>query len=155
MAGVDRTAEISWQGDVRNGGGTVRLATSGAGGDLPISLPTRAGEANGQTSPEELIAASHAGCYAMALSAVLTEQGNPPEKLDASAVVTLRPQKDGGYKVTDSALTVRGQVPGLDASAFEDAAKEAEQNCPISNLMRGNTEITLDAQLEQEQQQAA
>ncbi len=148
MAGVDRKAEVTWQGSVLEGSGTLRLATSGAGGDLPISIPTRAGDPNGQTSPEELVAGSHAGCYATALSGVLTEAGNPPDNLDISAVVTLRPQKGGGFKVTNSDLTVRGKVPGIDASAFEDAAKQAEGNCPISNLMRGNTDISLDASLD-------
>lgn len=149
MAGVDRTADIHWQGDIRNGEGTAHLVTSGAGGDLPMSLPTRAGEANGQTSPEELIAASHAGCYAMALSMVLTQQGNAPEQLDASAVVNLSPKEGGGYELTKSALTVKGKVPGLDAGAFEQAAKEAEQACPVSNALRGNVEITVDAELDE------
>jgi osmotically inducible protein OsmC len=149
MAGVDRKAQIDWEGDVRKGGGTLHLATSGAGGDLPVSLPTRAGESNGQTSPEELIAASHAGCYAMALSMVLGQQGHAPDKLDASAVVTLEPKEGGGYELTRSALTVKGTVSGLDADAFEQAAKDAEQACPVSNALRGNVEITVDASLEE------
>ena len=148
MAGVDRRAEIIWEGSVARGGGTVRLATSGVAGDLPVSLPTRAGDPNGETSPEELIAASHVGCYAMSLSGVLTRGGNPPERLEASADVTVE-RVDGGFKVTRSELNVRGRVPGLDAAAFEEAARQAERSCPISNAIRGNVEIGVTASLDE------
>ncbi|MEJ7656800.1 MAG: OsmC family peroxiredoxin [Thermoleophilaceae bacterium] len=149
MADVTRNASVHWEGDIRSGSGKLDLASSGAAGDLPISLPTRSSDdASGQTSPEELIAASHAGCYAMALSMVLTQGGNPPESLDASAEVALAEASGGGYEVTRSELTVRGRVPGLDAEGFEMAAKEAEQACPISNAMRGNVEISVNAELE-------
>ena len=149
MAEVTRSASIHWEGDIRQGSGHIDLASSGAAGSLPVSLPTRAAErAGGQTSPEELIAASHAGCYAMALSAVLTQGGTTPESLDASAEVALAAASGGGYEVTRSNLKVRGRVPGLDADAFEQAAKDAEQSCPISNALRGNVEITVDAELE-------
>ena len=149
MADVTRRANIAWRGNIREGSGEIELATSGVAGKLPVSLPTRASEdGNGQTSPEELIAASHAGCYAMALSMVLTQGGNPPESLDASAEVGLAEASGGGYEVTHSNLTVRGQVPGLDADGFEKAAKEAEQACPISNALRGNVEISVNAEFE-------
>lgn len=144
---VQREAEIAWQGDVQNGRGNITLATSGAGGQFPISLPTRTQNPEGQTSPEELLAASHAGCYAMALSMVLTQDGTPPEALDASAEVALD-QQGGGYAVTRSDLTVRGRVPGVSEQAFQDAAQRAEQACPISNAIRGNATITVDAALE-------
>ncbi len=147
MAVAQRKAQIVWQGDVQQGGGTITLQTSGAGGDLPISLPRRIEDAQGQTSPEELLAAAHAGCYAMALSLTLTEQGNPPESLTASADVSL--DKAGeGFAVTESKLRVRGRVPGIDDAAFEAAARQAEQGCPISNALRGNVQIDLDAALE-------
>lgn len=144
---VQREAEIVWQGDVQRGGGNLALATSGAGGEFPIDLPTRTQEPDGQTSPEELLAASHAGCYAMALSMVLTQDGAPPEVLNASAEVSLD-QQDGGYAVTRSDLTVRGRVSGISDEAFRDAAQRAEQACPISNAIRGNATITVDAALE-------
>lgn len=144
---VTREAQIDWQGDVRSGSGNITLATSGAGQQFPISLPTRTQDPQGQTSPEELIAASHAGCYAMALSMVLTQDGTPPDSLDASADVSLD-QQGGGYAVTRSDLTVRGSVAGIDQSAFENAAKRAEQACPISNAIRGNVTISVDAALE-------
>ena len=149
MAEVTRNANVHWEGDVRQGGGNIDLASSGAAESLPFSLPTRSSEqAGGQTSPEELIAASHAGCYAMALSMVLTQGGNPPESLDASAGVALAEASGGGYEVTHSNLTVRGRVPGLDAEGFEKAAQEAEQACPISNALRGNVEISVNAEFE-------
>lgn len=149
MADVTRSANVHWEGDVQKGSGNIELASSGACEGLEFSLPTRSAEkAGGQTSPEELIAASHAGCYAMAFSMVLTQGGNPPDSLDASAEVALAEASGGGYEVTTSKLTVKGSVPGLDAEGFEKAAKEAEQACPISNALRGNVEITVDAQLE-------
>jgi len=149
MAEVTRRANIAWQGDIRKGSGEVELATSGAADKLPMSLPTRASDdGNGQTSPEELIAASHAACYAMSLSGLLTQGGNPPDSLDASAEVALAEASGGGYEVTRSELTVKGRVPGLDADGFEKAAKEAEQSCPISNALRGNVEISVKAEFE-------
>ena len=148
MAVAERTASIIWEGDVQDGSGTVTLESSGAAGDLPISLPTRTESPEGQTSPEELLAAAHAGCYAMALSLTLTEGGTPPERLDATAVATLDESGDG-YAVTTVDLSVRGRVPDLDQKKFEKAAKEAEEACPISNAIRGNVTINLEATLEQ------
>ena len=148
MAVAERTASIIWEGDVQEGSGKVTLESSGACGELPISLPTRTDSPEGQTSPEELLAAAHAGCYAMALSLTLTEDGNPPERLDAAAVATLD-EADDGYAVTTVELSVRGRVPDLDQSGFEKAAKKAEEACPISNAIRGNVTINLEATLEQ------
>lgn len=144
---VEREAEINWRGDVQQGEGTITLASSGAGGQFPISLFTRTGSPDGQTSPEELMAASHAGCYAMALSMVLTQDGTPPESLDAHATVALD-QRGGGYAVTRSDVTVRGRVPGISDDAFRNAANRADQACPVSNALRGNATITVDAALE-------
>ena len=100
---------------------------------------------SGRTSPEELIAAAHASCFSMALSHGLAEAGHTPERLDVSATVTL--SLDGGPKVTSSHLTVRGTVPGLDADGFAQAAQGAADNCPISGALKGNLEISVDAQL--------
>lgn len=148
MAVAERTASITWEGDVQQGNGTISMESSGAGGELPISLPTRTESPEGQTSPEELLAASHAGCYAMALSLTLTEGGNPPERLDATAVATLD-RAGEGFAVTTVDLSVRGRVPDLDQSGFEEAARQAEQACPISNAIRGNVQINLEATLDQ------
>lgn len=149
MAEVTRRANITWQGDIREGWGEAELETSGIAGKLPMSLPTRASEdGSGQTSPEELIAASHAGCYAMSLSGHLTRGRTPPESLDVSAEVAIGQAAGGGFEVTRSDLTIRGRVPGIDAEGFEQAAQEAEQTCPISNALRGNVEISVNAELE-------
>jgi len=147
MAVAEREASIHWEGDVQKGGGRMTMESSGAFGEFGISLPTRTESPEGHTSPEELLAASHAGCYAMALSLVLTEAGNPPETLDAHAVAVL--DKVGeGFGVTRIDLSVHGKVSGLDQSGFEDAARQAEQSCPISNALRGNVEINLEAKLD-------
>jgi lipoyl-dependent peroxiredoxin len=142
MVTAQRNAEVVWGGDLASGSGTVEPG-SGAFGALPISWASRTEEPAGQTSPEELIAAAHAGCYAMALSHTLAEAGNPPQRLEVSAVTSFEP----GKGVVSSNLTVRGRVPGLDAAGFEDAAREGEQNCPVSNALRGNVEIGLHASL--------
>jgi osmotically inducible protein OsmC len=148
MAVAERRASIVWEGDVQKGGGKITMDSSGAFGEFGISLPTRTESPEGHTSPEELLAASHAGCYAMAFSLVLSEAGNPPDRLEASADVVLD-RAGEGFAVTTIALTVRGKVPGLDQAGFEEAAQRAEQSCPISNALRGNVEISLDAQLEE------
>jgi len=148
MAEVSRTATVSWQGDLAEGGGEVELASSHAAGRLPVSFPSRAAErAGGQTSPEELIAAAHASCYAMSLSGALARGGSAPESLEVSAEVKIA-KSPSGIQITSSALEVRGRVPGLDPGAFNEAARDAEQTCPVSNALRGNLEITVTAELE-------
>jgi osmotically inducible protein OsmC len=148
MAEVSRTATVSWQGDLARGGGEVELASSRAAGPLPISFPSRAAErTGGLTSPEELIAAAHASCYAMSLSGVLARGGSPPESLEVSAEVTIEKPPEGGIKLTSSDLRVRGRVPDLDSSAFEDAARQAERSCPVSNALRGNLKLGIETEL--------
>jgi len=140
---TDRKAEVTWQGDLMNGSGTIGEVGSGAFGPLDVSWPSRAEEPNGKTSPEELIAAGWAACFAMALSHGLAQAGNPPEKLETSATVTFQP----GEGITKGALTVRGTVPGLDADGFKEAAEAAKAGCPVSQALSGIPEVTLDAQL--------
>ena len=143
-----RTADAVWEGNAARGHGTIQGGT-GALRDVEISVPTRFGEPEGHTSPEELVAAAQAGCFAMALSAGLSKAGTPPERLDASAKLTLD-EVDGANRVTSVEITVRGRVPGIDQAAFEEAARAAEDGCPISNLLRGGSaEVKLvDARLE-------
>jgi len=126
-----------------NGGGTIETVTSGTFGPLDVSWPSRAEAPNGKTSPEELIAAAWASCFSMALSAGLSREGNPPEKLETSATVTFQP----GEGIVKGVLTVRGTVPGLDADAFLAAAEGAKVNCPVSKALTGIPEIALDARL--------
>jgi osmotically inducible protein OsmC len=140
---TDRKAEVVWQGDLLNGSGTIGSVTSGALAPLDVSWPSRAEDANGKTSPEELIAAAWAACFAMALSNVLAKAGNPPEKLETSATVTFQP----GEGITKGVLTVRGAVPDMDGDAFRAAADDAKQNCPVSQALAGIPDVTLEATL--------
>jgi lipoyl-dependent peroxiredoxin len=140
---TDRKAETVWQGDLLNGSGTIQAVPSGAFGPLDVSWASRAEDPNGKTSPEELIAASWSACYAMALSNGLAKGGNPPEKLETSATVTFQP----GEGIIKGGLTVRGTVPGIDAAAFETAAADAKENCPVSQALKGIPDVTLEATL--------
>jgi lipoyl-dependent peroxiredoxin len=144
MASAERTATTVWEGDLAHGNGILSL-TSGATGDLPVTWASRTERSDGKTSPEELIAAAHASCFSMALSHGLAESGHPPDRLEVSATVTL--SLDDGPKVSSSHITVRGTVPGLDGDGFAEAAKGAADNCPVSGALKGNLEITVDAQL--------
>ena len=140
---TERSASVVWQGDLMNGSGTIAEAPSGAFGPLDVSWASRAEEPNGKTSPEELIASAWASCFAMALSSGLAKSGNPPEKLETSATVTFQP----GEGITKGVLTVRGTVPGMDESAFKDAAEAAKQGCPVSKALAGIPDVTLEASL--------
>jgi osmotically inducible protein OsmC len=140
---TNRTANVTWHGDIASGGGTIDSVTSGVFAGLGVSWATRSEEPNGQTSPEELIAAAWASCFSMALSGGLGRAGTPPETLEVSATVTLQP----GEGIIKGAIKVRGTVPGLDADAFQAAAEGAKANCPVSKALAGIPEVTLDAQL--------
>jgi len=141
---ADRTAQVTWEGSLMDGSGTIEQVGSGAFGPLPVTWAARSEDASGgKTSPEELIAAAHAACFSMALSHGLAQAGNAPERLDTSAIVTFVP----GTGITKVALTVGGRVPGLDEEGFRQAAETAKENCPVSNALAGVGEITLDASL--------
>jgi osmotically inducible protein OsmC len=140
---TERTVSATWNGSLLEGSGVIHEAGSGAFGPLPVSWAARAEEANGKTSPEELIAAAHAACFAMALSGGLARNGTPADQLDTSATVTFQP----GEGITRVALTVRGTVPGIDAETFAAKAAEAKAGCPVSKALAAVPEITLDAAL--------
>ena len=140
---TDRTANVVWQGDLINGSGTIAEVPSGAFGPLDVSWASRAEEPNGKTSPEELIAAAWASCFAMALSNILAKADHAPEKLETSATVTFQP----GEGITRGVLTVRGTVPGLNEDGFRELAEDAKKNCPVSQALTGIPDISLDAQL--------
>ena len=140
---TDRKAEVTWTGDLMSGSGTIDSVTSGVLPALDVSWASRSEEPNGKTSPEELIAAAWASCFAMALSAGLAKAGTPPEKLETSATVTFQP----GEGIVKGALTVRGTVPGLDAAGFDAAAEGAKANCPVSKALAGIPEVSLVAEL--------
>ena len=141
---TERRADVVWHGSLLEGSGTIVSTTTGAIGEQAVSWPARStDDAGGVTSPEELIAAAHAACFSMALSSGLAKEGHAPEELRTSAVVTFQP----GEGITRIALTVEGSVPGLDASGFEQAARTAKENCPVSKALAGVPEISLTARL--------
>jgi osmotically inducible protein OsmC len=141
-----RRADAVWEGDLPKGQGKVSAGTSGLFKDLSVSWSARTEAPGGKSSPEELLAAAHASCFAMALSAGLGRAGTPPRKLEVSSAVTF--DKVGeGWKVTKSELTVRGSVPGIDEQKFKAAANDAGQGCPISAALKGNVPITVNATL--------
>jgi lipoyl-dependent peroxiredoxin len=142
-----RTARTAWTGSLEQGSGQVELTSSGIG-TYEVSFPKRASDdAQGATSPEELIAAAHSACYAMQLSALLGQAGGTVQALDVQADVSLGPDPAGGFRLTGIKLSVRGEVDGLDADQFAKAAADAKAGCPVSKALTG-VEITLDAQLE-------
>lgn len=143
-----RQATAKWNGDLFSGSGTVS-GKSGALNDLAVTWAARTESSDGKTSPEELVAAAHASCYAMAFSNTLAQSGHAPESLDVTSVVTFDPEAEGGAKVTEADLSVTGKVPGISEDEFEQLAKKGEQGCPISNLIRGGAKITLHAKLAQ------
>ncbi len=147
MAAI-RRADVSWSGDLASGKGNVSASTSSAFKGLEVSWPRRSeADAQGKTSPEELLAAAHASCYAMALSAGLGSAGSPPQSLDVSATVTFD-KVGAGFKVVSSALEVRGRVPNMDEATFVKAAEAAKEGCPISAALKGNVDLSVKATLE-------
>lgn len=148
MLKAERRAEMIWQGNLARGHGEVTVG-SGVVSTLPMTWASRTERSDGKTSPEELLAAAHAGCYAMALSLTLAEAGTPPESLRVTAVCTLT-EVEGKPKITTMDLEVHGKVAGLDAAGFELATQNAEQLCPVSNALRQNVAIHLTAHLEKE-----
>jgi lipoyl-dependent peroxiredoxin len=143
-----RSARTAWSGGLQDGSGQVELVSSGVG-KYDVSFPKRAADnADGTTSPEELIAAAHSSCYAMALSAQIGNAGGTVQSLDVNADVTLGPDPAGGFRINAIKLTVRGRVTGIDAEAFQTAAAEAKAGCPVSKALAGVDNIELDAALE-------
>ncbi|MEU8587695.1 OsmC family peroxiredoxin [Streptomyces sp. NPDC048664] len=136
-----RTAHTAWEGNLLDGTGVVSFDSSGIT-PQPVTWASRSRDANGRTSPEELIAAAHSSCFSMALSHGLAGAGTPPTKLDTKADVTFQP----GEGITGIHLTVEGTVPGIDEAAFVAAAEDAKKNCPVSQALTGTT-ITLAAKL--------
>jgi osmotically inducible protein OsmC len=141
---TQRRAEVTWQGSLMEGAGTIDRVGSGAFGPLDVTWASRAEEPAGRTSPEELIAAAHAACFSMALSHALAEAGSAPQRLATSATVTFVP----GTGITAIALDVAGRVPGLDEAGFRQAAEGAKNGCPVSKALAGVPEITVAARLE-------
>ena len=146
MAAI-RTAHATWTGELVSGDGVVSAMSSNAFTQLPVSWAARSEQSGGKTSPEELVASAHASCYSMALAAGLGGAGTPPSKLEVDATVTFE-KVESGWKVQSSALKVVGVVPGADAAAFQAAAEAAKDGCPISQALKGNVELSVEASLE-------
>ena len=140
---TDRTAKVTWEGSLMEGGGRIEGVGSGALGPLDVTWASRAEDPEGRTSPEELIAAAWASCYSMALSHALAGAGTPPERLETSVTVTFQP----GEGITKGAIIVVGGVPGIDQAGFLEHAEGAKANCPVSKALAGIPEVTLDAKL--------
>ncbi|MEU3233590.1 OsmC family protein [Nocardiopsis alba] len=136
-----RKSTTHWEGSLMEGSGTVSLDSSGVG-TFDVTWPSRAEQANGRTSPEELLGAAHSTCFSMALSHGLSQAGTPPETVDTNAEVTFQP----GTGITGVHLTVQARVPGISEEDFQRAAENAKANCPVSQALTG-TEITLSAEL--------
>jgi lipoyl-dependent peroxiredoxin len=141
---IERKAHATWEGDLRSGSGRFDV-DSGAITGQEVTFASRFEQPGGKTSPEELIAAAHATCFSMALANGLAQAGHTPKKIETDALCTLD-QTDAGFRITTMQLTVRAEVEGLDDTAFQTAAKEAKEGCPVSNAL-GGVEISLDAAL--------
>lgn len=142
-----RHATVVWNGGLTDGSGIITYVSSGVISRLPVSWASRTSAHDGKTSPEELLAAAHASCFSMALSARLAKNGTPPTRLDTKAEVTFD-QVDGGWKVASSHLTVTGDVPGIDEATWQRLAEDARDNCPISQALKGNVELSVEATLQ-------
>lgn len=142
-----RTAEVTWQGDLPTGKGEVSAKSSGTFSHLPITWAARSEPGpGGKTSPEELIAAAHASCFSMALALELGRARMPPQRLDVTAAVTFD-ETPAGFRVVSSKLVVRATVKGLDAAKFSELAQAAKEGCPVSQALKNNVRIELDASL--------
>lgn len=138
-----RTAKTAWTGTLQDGSGQVEMTSSGVG-TYDVSFPKRAADdADGTTSPEELIAAAHSACYAMQLSSLVAAAGGTPKSLDVTADVSLGPDPAGGFRLTGITLKVSGDVDGLDAAGFAAAAESAKTGCPVSKALTG-VDISLE-----------
>jgi osmotically inducible protein OsmC len=135
MPHIERTAHVGWDGNLARGAGTLD-AESGAFARLPFSLPSRVGEPGGKTSPEELLAAAHGGCFTMSLAGELTGAGTPPGRLDVHCRITMDEVEGRGHLIVHSALDVRADVPDVDEEAFAAAVDAAHQGCSFSSLLR-------------------
>ena len=138
-----RRALVTWRGSLATGSGSVTGSSSGTFTDLPVSWPSRIESPDGRTSPEELLAAAHASCFSMALSSRLAKAGAAPEQLEVGATVTLT-EADGARRVTSSVLDVRLTGGGVDTETLTRLAEDAKENCPISQALKGNVEMSVE-----------
>jgi lipoyl-dependent peroxiredoxin len=145
MATFERHVDVDWKGSVMEGRGEAKAGTGAF--SLPVSFPSRIGDPGGKTSPEELMAAAHAACYAMALNATLGRKQASADRTVVRATI-IADKTDAGITIGSSRLEVTAYgLKGIDASQFADVAREAESKCPVSNAYRGSMKITVDARV--------
>lgn len=148
MPRAAREAEVVWEGSSAKGRGAITAASSGAFAGLPYSEPARIGSPDGETSPEELIAAAHAACFAMSLAAELTRAKAPPERLTVRAEVVIDEVESGDHRIVSSTLTARARA-AVGEDAFSAAVEAADAGCPVSALIRGTATVSVDARLQE------
>jgi osmotically inducible protein OsmC len=136
MPRIERDADVRWEGSLSRGEGTLTAATSSAFDGLGFSLPARISAPGSKTSPEELLAAAHGGCFTMSLAGELSGAGTPPDRLDVRCTITMDEVEAGGHQIVHSALAVTAVVPGIDDETLAAAAREADEGCPFSTLLR-------------------
>lgn len=147
MPRIVREADITWEGTLSRGAGIVSATSSGAF-DLPVTIASRAGDPEGKTSPEELLAAAHATCWVTSLAGELAKAGTPPERLDVRCTITMDEVEGIGHRIVSSSLSARGTAPGADAASFAQAAEAADAGCPFSALIKASATVTIDATLD-------
>jgi osmotically inducible protein OsmC len=147
MPRIERSAKLSWTGNVARGEGHI-TADTGAFTDLPFSLPTRVGQAEGKTSPEELLAAAHGGCITMSLASELTQAKTPPGRLDVSVLIVMDEVEGQGHQILESHVTARVAADGVDDGALQAALEKADEGCPFSQLLkRAGVNVQISATL--------
>jgi osmotically inducible protein OsmC len=147
MPRIERSAHITWEGNVARGTGHIS-ADTGAFDDLPFSLPTRIGAAEGKTSPEELLAAAHGGCITMSLASELTQAGTPPTTLDVRTLIVMDEVEDQGHQIVASHVEMTASADGLDDAALQAAVEKADEGCPFSQLLkRAGVDVQVAAKL--------
>jgi lipoyl-dependent peroxiredoxin len=148
MPKIERTSTLTWEGNVARGIGTITAATSGAFTELPFSLPSRIGQAEGKTSPEELLAAAHGGCITMSLASELTQAGTPPGRLDVTCTIVMDEVEDRGHQIVASHVEAVVSVDALDEAGLAAAVEKADEGCPFSQLLkRAGAEVRVSARL--------
>jgi len=151
MPRIIREAEVNWEGNVARGVGAISAASSSAFSGLPYTAATRIGIPEGKTSPEELLAAAHGGCFTMSLASELSKAGTPPERLDVRCVVTMDEVEGKGHQIVHSQIEAHGTVPDCDEAAFAQAAEAADASCPFSALIRASATVSVSASLRSSQ----
>ena len=147
MPRIIREAEVNWEGNVARGIGAISAASSRAFSGLQYTVASRIAVPEGKTSPEELLAAAHGGCFTMSLASELSKAGTPPERLDVRCVVTMDEVEGKGHQIVHSQIEAHGTVPGCDEAAFAQAAEAADASCPFSALIRASATVSVSATL--------